>query len=208
MPRRIFKNLVITTAGPLPGQLTTDNLRQWTALRKGTFTEDYDDQVTHLLCTREQFDRKLPRIKEALARGKKQHIVHCDWFEISAVSDKKQLEKEYSMRNILAKLNAAKREQARVERGKREGERAVNTNLFHIYTDRTFFNYQIDITRDDSETGDLGQRYTLYGDNRPSLSKDKQKPTLARINENYSGTSTNDLPRARLKGEVPAYLPG
>ncbi|PTB74256.1 hypothetical protein M440DRAFT_1380964 [Trichoderma longibrachiatum ATCC 18648] len=162
MPRRIFKNLVIATAGPLPGQLTTENLRQWTVLRKGVFTEDFDGQVTHLLCTREQFDQKLPRIKEALARGKKQHIVHCDWFEISAVNDKKLPEREYSMRNILAKQNAVKREQARIERGKREGERAVNTNLFHIYTDRAFFSYQIDITRDDTKTGDLGQRYTLY----------------------------------------------
>ncbi|KAH6605119.1 anthranilate synthase component ii [Trichoderma cornu-damae] len=162
MPRRIFKNTVIATAGPLPGQLTVDNLRQWTSLRKGVFTEDFDEQVTHLLCTQEQFNRKVPRIKEALARGKRQHIVHCDWFEISAVNEKKQPEREYSMRNILAKQNAAKREQARIEKGRREGERAVNTNFFHIYNDRTFFSYQIDITRDDGETGELGQRYTLY----------------------------------------------
>ncbi|KAL7918925.1 hypothetical protein ACQKWADRAFT_330145 [Trichoderma austrokoningii] len=162
MPRRIFKNLVIAAAGPLPGQLTVDSLRQWTAIRKGVFTEDFDEHVTHLLCTREQFRQKLPRIKEALARGKKQHIVHCDWFEISAVNDKKRPEREYSMRNILAKQNAAKRELARIERGKREGERAVNTNLFHIYIDREFFQYQIDITRDDDEKGELGQRYTLY----------------------------------------------
>ena len=27
-------------------------------------------------------------VKEALARGKRQHIVHCDWFEISAVNNK------------------------------------------------------------------------------------------------------------------------
>ncbi|KAH8122001.1 hypothetical protein FP744_10003232 [Trichoderma asperellum] len=162
MPRRIFKNLVIATAGPLPGQLTVDSLRQWTTIRKGVFTEDFDEHVTHLLCTREQFNQKLPRIKEALARGKRHHIVHCDWFEISAVNDKKEPERDYSMRNILAKQNAAKREQARIERGKREGERAVNTNLFHIYIDREFFSYQIDITRDDDEKGELGQRYTLY----------------------------------------------
>lgn len=151
MPRRIFKNLVIATAGPLPGQLTVDSLRQWTTIRKGVFTEDFDEHVTHLLCTREQFNQKLPRsiiiycqhtitsapkhrlsnqviVKEALARGKQQHIVHCDWFEISAVNDKKEPERDYSMRNILAKQNAAKRELARIERGKREGERAVNTS--------------------------------------------------------------------------------
>ncbi|KAK1242587.1 hypothetical protein MKX08_005399 [Trichoderma sp. CBMAI-0020] len=184
MPRRIFKNLVIAAAGPLPGQLTVDSLRQWTTIRKGVFTEDFDEHVTHLLCTREQFNQKLPRIKEALARGKQQHIVHCDWFEISAVNDKKEPERDYSMRNILAKQNAAKRELARIEKGKREGERAVNTSktyvsslqisvqksfvkptsldLFHIYIDREFFFYQIDITRDDDEKGELGQRYTLY----------------------------------------------
>ncbi|KAM0476708.1 hypothetical protein ACHAPX_006129 [Trichoderma viride] len=162
MPRRIFKNLVIAAAGPLPGQLTVDSLRQWTTIRKGVFTEEFDEHVTHLLCTREQFNQKLPRIKEALARGKQQHIVHCDWFEISAVNDKKQPERDYSMRNILAKQNAAKRELARIEKGKREGERAINTNLFHIYIDREFFSYQIDINRDDDEKGELGQRYTLY----------------------------------------------
>lgn len=67
-------------------------------------------------------------VKEALARGKRQHIVHCDWFEISAVNDKKEPERDFSMRNILAKQNAAKRELARIERGKREGERGVNTS--------------------------------------------------------------------------------
>lgn len=56
------------------------------------------------------------------------HIVHYDWFEVSAVNDKREPEKKYSMRNIIAKANALKREQARVERGKREGERAVNTS--------------------------------------------------------------------------------
>lgn len=152
MPRRIFKNLVIAAAGPLPGQLTVDSLRQWTTIRKGVFTEDFDEHVTHLLCTREQFNQKLPRsnsyiiitslnldiqpsdrviVKEALARGKQQHIVHCDWFEISAVNDKKQPERDYSMRSILAKQNAAKRELARIEKGKREGERAVNSSKIY-----------------------------------------------------------------------------
>lgn len=165
MPRRIFKNLVIAAAGPLPGQLTVDSLRQWTTIRKGIFTEDFDERVTHLLCTREQFNQKLPRskysfiankykhsppllgkalfnqiiVKEALARGKQQHIVHCDWFEISAVNDKKEPERDYSMRNILAKQNAAKRELARIEKGKREGERAVNTSKIYVLSLQVLF---------------------------------------------------------------------
>lgn len=37
----------------------------------------------------------------------------------------------------------------------------IRLDFFHIYSDRTFFSYQIDITRDDVETGELGQRYNL-----------------------------------------------
>jgi len=54
--------------------------------------------------------------------------VHFDWFEVSAVNEKRQRESEYSMRDVLAKKNAARRERERVERGKREGERFVNTS--------------------------------------------------------------------------------
>lgn len=52
---------MIAAAGPLPGQFTTDNLKQWSKLRKGVFTEEFEENVTHLLCTREQFDDRVPR---------------------------------------------------------------------------------------------------------------------------------------------------
>ncbi|KAK7428933.1 hypothetical protein QQZ08_004550 [Neonectria magnoliae] len=161
MPRQIFKNRVLAAAGTLPGQLTVENLSRWSQLRKGRFTEDFDDDVTHLLCTREQFNKRVPRVKEALKRGNCLHIVHYDWFEFSTVQEKRQSEREYSMRNILAKQNALRREQARIEKGKKDGEKFVNTNFFHIYIDREFFPYQIDLTRDDESTGEFGQRYTL-----------------------------------------------
>ncbi|KEY67244.1 hypothetical protein S7711_06711 [Stachybotrys chartarum IBT 7711] len=161
MPRQIFKNRVIAAAGPLPGLLTVENLKHWTQLRKGRFTEQLDEDVTHLLCTREQFNRKVPAIKEALKRGKRLHIVHHDWFEFSAVHEKREHERDYSMRNILAKQNAAKREKARIEKGKLDGEKFVNTNMFHVYNDREFFSYQIDLTRDGIDSGEPGQRYTL-----------------------------------------------
>ncbi|UNI21394.1 hypothetical protein JDV02_007388 [Purpureocillium takamizusanense] len=161
MPRQIFKNKVIAVAGPLPGDLTVENLRRWTSLRRGQFVDDFDETVTHLLCTEEQFNKRAPRVKEALKRGNRAHIVHFDWFEISAVNEKRQHESEYSMRDVLAKKNAARRERERVERGKREGERFVNTNLYHIYSDRMNFYYQFDIRRDDESLGEQGQRYQL-----------------------------------------------
>ncbi|PNY24566.1 Uncharacterized protein TCAP_05496 [Tolypocladium capitatum] len=161
MPRQIYRNRIIASAGPLPGELTVDNLKRWTKLRRGEFTEDFDETVTHLLCTKEQFYNRVPRVEDALKRGKRFHIVHYDWFEFSTVYEKRQPERNYSMRNYLAKQNAAKREQARIERGKKEGEKFVNTNLYHVYTDRDFFPYQIEITRDEEATGESVQRYTL-----------------------------------------------
>lgn len=61
MPSQIFKGKVFAAAGPLPGQFTVDNLKRWTSLRKGIFLDDFDESVTHLLCTREQWDEKVPR---------------------------------------------------------------------------------------------------------------------------------------------------
>ncbi|PHH62691.1 hypothetical protein CDD81_6760 [Ophiocordyceps australis] len=172
MPRPIFKDRVIAAAGPLPDQFTIDKLKQWTAIRKGTFSETFDHQVTHLLCTREQFDKKVPRVREALKRGKRFHLVHYDWFSVSTVCEKRQPEREYSMRSILAKQNAARRDEARILRGRKQGERMVNSNLFHLYTDREAFSYQIDLMREAGECGELGQRYTL------SLWESNAKPHL------------------------------
>ncbi|WAO92845.1 BRCT domain-containing protein [Fusarium falciforme] len=161
MPPQIFKGRVLAAAGPLPGQLTVENLKRWALIRNGDFVDHFDEDVTHLLCTREQFDKRVPRVKDALKRGKRFHIVHCDWFEFSAVKNKRLPEKEFSMRNILAKQNAKRRERARIEKGKRDGEKFVNTNFYHIYRDRSNFAYQLDISRDDEAAGEFGQKYTL-----------------------------------------------
>ncbi|KAH7258253.1 hypothetical protein MRS44_010227 [Fusarium solani] len=161
MPPQIFKGRIFAAAGPLPGQLTVENLKRWASIRKGDFVDHFDEDVTHLLCTREQFDKRVPRVKDALKRGKRFHIVHCDWFEFSAVKNKRLPEKEFSMRNILAKQNAKRRERARIEKGKRDGEKFINTNFYHIYRDRSNFVYQLDITRYDEAAGEFGQKYTL-----------------------------------------------
>ncbi|KAF5681063.1 hypothetical protein FHETE_94 [Fusarium heterosporum] len=161
MPAQIFKGKTFAAAGPLPGQMTIENMKRWASLRKGVFLDDFDESVTHLLCTKEQFDKKILRIKEALKR-KRVNIIHVDWFEFSTVKNAKLDESDYSMRNIQAKDNAKKRERVRREKGRRNGEKFVNTNFFHLYRDRENFVYEVDITRDDNQTGELGQKYTLY----------------------------------------------
>ncbi|TQW00388.1 anthranilate synthase component II [Cordyceps javanica] len=161
MPRQIFKNRVLAAAGPPPPSITLDNLRTWIPLRKGRFAEQFEDEVTHLLCTHKQFKKRVPLVKKVLQNYKRVHIVHYDWLEFSAVANRRLPEWEYSMRNIVAKERAEKREKNRQESGRREGERGVNPTLFHVYQDREFFRYQIDLTRNKSDDGEFGQRYTL-----------------------------------------------
>ncbi len=60
MPRQIFKNRVLASAGPPPSSITLENLRSWIPMRKGRFAETFDDEVTHLLCTHEQFKKRVP----------------------------------------------------------------------------------------------------------------------------------------------------
>ncbi|KAJ4119922.1 hypothetical protein NW768_010512 [Fusarium equiseti] len=178
MPGQIFKGKVFAAAGPLPGQFTIDNLKRWTSLRKGIFLDDFDESVTHLLCTREQWDNRVPRIKQALKRYKNFPIIHYDWYEFSTVQNKRLPEKDYSMRSLQAKLNAKRRERERWEKGIQQGKKFVNTStaslhesvntannpadFYHLYRDRLNFVYEIDITRDDEMTGEFGQKYTLY----------------------------------------------
>ncbi|KAL6913049.1 hypothetical protein ACHAPO_005000 [Fusarium lateritium] len=162
MPSQIFKGKIFAAAGPLPGQFTVDNVKRWTSLRKGVFLDDFDETVTHLLCTREQWDDKVPRIKQALKRHKNFPIIHCDWFEFSTVNEKRLPERDYSMRSLQAKLNAKRREKERWEKGIQQGKKFVNTNFYHLYRDRLNFVYEVDITRNDEATGEIGQKYTLY----------------------------------------------
>lgn len=80
-------------------------------------------------------------MKEALKRGRSFHIVHHDWFEFSTVEERRLSEKEYSMRNILSREKAAQRDKARIEKGKRDGERFVNTSKSSASLGSRFHNH-------------------------------------------------------------------
>jgi hypothetical protein len=66
--RAIFKNMVIATAGPMPDQFTDEKLKLWTEQRKGSFSREWNDTVTHLLCTTEQFKGRRKNIRSAPLR--------------------------------------------------------------------------------------------------------------------------------------------
>ena len=196
MPSQIFKGRVFAAAGPLPGQFTVDNLKRWTSLRKGIFLDDFDETVTHLLCTREQWDNKVPRSKWYSSHWS---ICACSLFNSQAGFEASQElsnhslwlvrilygpEQETSWEGLFHEKSSGETE--RQEKRKRtlgEGystrqeicqhkyeflaqlyQIKANTpaDFYHLYRDRLNFVYEIDITRDDEMTGEVGQKYTLY----------------------------------------------
>lgn len=60
MPRQIFKNLVIALAGPPPSDISLSSVKNWISIRKGQFADVFDKEVTHVLCTHEQFRKRIP----------------------------------------------------------------------------------------------------------------------------------------------------
>jgi hypothetical protein len=63
MVKALLKGKVIATAGPLPGQLTDENLENWIKLRQGKYSKDMAEDVTHLICSPEQFQKRVARGK-------------------------------------------------------------------------------------------------------------------------------------------------
>ncbi|KAG6038765.1 hypothetical protein E4U41_003721 [Claviceps citrina] len=166
-----FKHMVIAVAGPPPDGLTLDKLKHWTEIRKGRFSHDLDEDVTHLLCTREQFRQRVPRVKEGLKR-KRVKIVDFDWFELSAGPGKVEKVAKYCYRRLLQKQRALRRGKELIERAKVLAERFVNTNLFRVHYDNHNFRYEVNLVRENHCESGRRERYVLY------LFESKAKPPL------------------------------
>lgn len=50
----------MAAAGPLPVQNTIEQFKNWARQRKGVFLDTFDESVTHLLCSKEQFEAHGP----------------------------------------------------------------------------------------------------------------------------------------------------
>ena len=100
--------------------------------------------------------------------------------------NRKLPEKLYTFQTLLNQERQKLRLQAVAAKGQQQEETFVNTSmssqsqlkvafhseancgltnreaLYHIYTDSTFFRYEIVLTRDDEERGIQGEKYLLY----------------------------------------------
>ncbi|ROT42841.1 hypothetical protein SODALDRAFT_392255 [Sodiomyces alkalinus F11] len=167
MVRGIFKNLVIATAAPMPDQFTDENLNSWITQRKGRFTKDLDDSVTHLLCTTEQYKsrNKIPRMKEALLR-KKLRIVHLDWLDFSCNRNRKLPEKDFNFQALRDEEKAQKRllmAKTKAKKNLAMGERWINPDLYTTFVDKYNFEYKAELARTtQDEFGTDHEKYVLH----------------------------------------------
>lgn len=67
-PRPIFNGVVAAAAGDLGGKMSDANLSKWLRNYGGRFSVDFDDNVTHLMATEDQFNKKTGRGKWSLLR--------------------------------------------------------------------------------------------------------------------------------------------
>ncbi|KAK7747136.1 hypothetical protein SLS62_009191 [Diatrype stigma] len=178
----IFAGCVVALAGSDLGRENWKeaDVARWVAAWGGAFSADVDGATTtHLLATAAQYqdpkNKRVGRAKRLLlhqGKGKAtgtanatasplQHIVTPDWLEDSITKKKRLPEKQYSLREAQRRENAQRRREERVERGIEKGKRLVNDCINHIYCDRTFFRYEIELTRNDEESGNVGQKYQI-----------------------------------------------
>ncbi|RYP03858.1 hypothetical protein DL764_004837 [Monosporascus ibericus] len=165
----IFKDCVVALAGDLgrPDWREADVAR-WVAAWGGAFSAQEGaggaggyDSVTHLLASREQFLASSSFRERLRKRMKRTRVVTADWLEDSMTRRRRLPERPYSLHEAQRREGARRRRDERAERGVEKGKRLVNDCLNHIYRDSTFFSYDIKPTRDDEESGNVGQRYQL-----------------------------------------------
>ncbi|ETS83706.1 hypothetical protein PFICI_05582 [Pestalotiopsis fici W106-1] len=173
----IFKNMVIAVAGDIGH--SEAKIKDWLALRKGTFAADFDDSVTHVLATDEQFKKKGPMIQKAM-KNKNVRVLKPDWFDQSMNLNKLQPVSEYSHRKSESNKTSAKTKSQTQTQGKGKGKAksqtheeyvdtgsvevcdfrmirtdVISTGLFHLYSDSTEFKYAITLSGHD------GDRFTV-----------------------------------------------
>ncbi|KAK6080672.1 hypothetical protein SCUP515_03273 [Seiridium cupressi] len=148
-PKPISKDVVVAIAGDIGVHMTEANLGKWMKIRSGRFSANFDDSVTHLLATDDQYKKKVARVKKAM-KGKIE-ILTPDWLEESMAQNKKLALNHYSHQRRQRIASAKKRRSQQMQKGIKQGESYVNTNKYHIYSDKSGFYYQVTLSRKEGE---------------------------------------------------------
>ncbi|KAI0870256.1 hypothetical protein GGS24DRAFT_114144 [Hypoxylon argillaceum] len=157
----IFKDCVVAIAGDLNDYAwREEQVRKWVHYWGGMFSYIVDASVTHLLCTGENFGKKTAAVRVAL-RSKDTKIVLRDWLEDSINKKVCLRTSQYELREKAKEENAKKRKLEKRAKCSRNAENYVDERFWHVYRDCTYFEYQIQLKRNDEESGNVGEKHLL-----------------------------------------------
>ncbi|CAJ2506052.1 Uu.00g001820.m01.CDS01 [Anthostomella pinea] len=196
--KKIFKDCTVAIGGDLvdPQWQDASKVAKWTTSWGGTFNYKMDNSVTHLLCTHASFKKKIPEVKVAL-KNKHTHIVLLNWLEDSIYAKKRLLEKKFSLKEKQKESNAKMRRKQQVQKGLDLSVKYIDPNLYHIYRDSMFFEYQVKLTRDDEKNEDVGQKYVL------TLWESNAKPHLYQTTAKFWKKHRDNKPAVLRTKETP-----
>ncbi|KAI0535197.1 hypothetical protein GGR58DRAFT_519557 [Xylaria digitata] len=163
----IFKNCIVSIADDLDDDdWREEKVKQWVSYWGGKFSPTVDANVTHLLCTERNFKRKITPVRVAL-KNKGTRVVLRDWLEDS-INKKMCLKTLPYQLDEKAKQEQKKRRQVeKIEKMSKNADKYVDERFWHVYRDGTHFEYQIQLTRNDEESGNVGEKHlvTLWESN-------------------------------------------
>ncbi|KAI0550207.1 hypothetical protein F4679DRAFT_594842 [Xylaria curta] len=195
----IFSDCVVAIAGDLVDyEWREEKVKQWVQYWGGAFSPIVDGNVTHLLCTRENFKKKIAAVRVAL-KNKQTKIVMRDWLEDSINKQKRLKTLPYQLDEEARQEEAKKRRIQMMEAYSKNAVDYVDERYWHVYRDCTNFQYQVQLKRDDKESGNIGEKHLL------TLWESNAKPSNYQCTTLFTKKSKNKASRYPLN-ETPVDL--
>ncbi|KAI9792733.1 MAG: hypothetical protein M1816_001832 [Peltula sp. TS41687] len=163
-----LKKCIVAITGNQPEPRNPKTLERWVVLNGGKFSSTITKDVTHLICTWDDWKNKAPKVKHALDLGTVD-IVTYDWLEDSIMDKKLKRETPYLLMTVeKGRRKREKKEKKKIIAAKERfsdgcaqaNQELLLTDLYHIYRDETLFEYNVNLVRTDLSTN-RNERYNL-----------------------------------------------
>ncbi|KAI4141163.1 MAG: hypothetical protein L6R39_005483 [Caloplaca ligustica] len=164
--------LSIAATGDFGARRTHETLRRWVEKNGGQWATKMSDQVTHLICTKEDYRSRAPMVKHAL-KLKIFNIVTYDWLEDSLMKGFRLAPRgDYLVARAIKDAKKVKKVRKKVKKEavikgvddfKKECQdiqKQLFSDRYHVYRDSTFFAYDITLVRVDL-LHNKSERYVL-----------------------------------------------
>ncbi|KAL9004042.1 MAG: hypothetical protein Q9188_003130 [Gyalolechia gomerana] len=134
--------LIIAATGDFGPRRSHETLKRWTEENGGQWATKLCPEVTHLICTKEDYRSKAPMVKQAL-RLKLFTIVTYDWFEDSLMKGYRLAPRgDYLVARAIKDAKKIKQVKKQIKKATiKKGDR------YRVYRDSTRFAYDIVLVR-------------------------------------------------------------